>query len=243
MAHTLVSAQTGQRVYQQTAGAASVRQADVYFRALVDLGNGDVAGIEAAQARPLPLAGTDSLMSRPADTVEPGLILPQDPLGVWGNVIRHPAAYLVRGDLERTAEALGATVDAPASRIIVMYDMSVLLTDPGRALDVLLAAKRRGARVLVDNFNMDDPPARFMEMLPADILRLDIRRLPWHWDDARREEAITSLVRFAGNLLMDVAAEGVKSIGQRIELKQLGIRYGQGRWLRDMAGVLSGNGA
>lgn len=241
MAHTLASAQTGPRVYPQTAGAVSTRQADVYFRALVDLGNGDVAGIEAAQARTL--AGTDNLSLRATDTVEHGLTLPQDPLGVWGNAIRQPAAYLVRGDLEHTAEALGATVDAPVSRIIIMYDMSILLADPGRALDVLLAAKRRGARVLVDNFDMDDPPARFMEMLPADILRLDIRRLPWHWEDARREEAMTSLVRFAGNLLIDVAAEGVKSIGQRIELKQLGIRYGQGRWLRDMAGVLSGHGA
>lgn len=239
MAHTLASDQTGQRVYPQTAGVTSARQAAVYFRALVDLGNGDVAGIEAAQARTH--VGPDNPPLRVIDTGEHGLTLPQDPLGVWGNEIRQPAAYLVRGDLERTAEALGATVDAPASRIIIMYDMSVLLADPGRALDVLLAAKRRGARVLVDNFDMDDPPARFMEMLPADILRLDIRRLPWHWDDAHREEALTSLVRFAENLLMDVAAEGVKSIGQRMELKQLGIRYGQGRWLRDMAGILSGH--
>lgn len=240
MAHTLASAQKGQPVYPQTSGVANARQAATYFRALVDLGNGNVAGIEAAQARTI--SGTDNRMPRPADTVEHGLAMPQDPLGVWGNEIRHPAAYLVRGDLERTAEALGATVDAPASRIIIMYDMSVLLADPGRALDVLLAAKRRGARVLLDNFDLDNPPARFMEMLPADILRLDIRRLPWHWEDARSEEAMASLVRFAGNLLMDVAAEGVKSIGQKIELKQLGIRYGQGRWLRDMAGILSGHG-
>ena len=242
MAHTFASAQTGQRIYPPTADAASARQQGyVYFRALVDLGNGDVAGIEATQAR---TAGNqDGLPLRPAVTAPPGLVADHDPLRAWGKAIHQPTAYLVRGDLEHTADELGASVQVPPDRIIIMYDMSVLLADPGRAIDVLLAAKRRGARVLLDNFDLDNPPARFMEMLPADILRLDTRRLPWHWEEAHRQEALASLVRFAGNLLMDVAAEGVKSIGQRTELKRLGIRYGQGRWFRNATGFLSDKSA
>lgn len=236
MAHTFLLTQTGQRTLPQAAGVATVGQGTVYYRALVDLGNGGVAGIETARARTAPrVEGAPLRLAGPA---ERGQATGHDGLGAWGQEVREPAAYLVRGDLARTAAGLAAAVGAPADRIIVMYAMDVLLADPGRALDVVVAAKRGGARVLLDNFDLDDPPARFMELLPADILRVDLRRLPWHWDEARRQDTMASLVQFADNLLMDVAAEGVQSIGHRRELKQLGVRYGQGRWRRDTAGIL-----
>jgi len=236
MAHTIISAAAGQLTLSQAAGDVAVRQEPLYFRALVDLGNGDVAGIEAARAKSL--ADPEVPTPRLADPTTRDLVSRHDPLGAWGREIREPAAYLVRGDLDRSAADLAATVGAAPGRIIIMYDMAVLLADPGRAIDVLLAAKRRGARVLLDNFDLDNPPDRFMEMLPADILRVDTSRLPWHWDEERRQEIMSSLVRFADNLLMDVAAEGVQGSGHRQQLKQLGVRYGQGGWRRDTSGIL-----
>ncbi|MHC1789803.1 EAL domain-containing protein [Solidesulfovibrio sp.] len=241
MAHTFILGDPGARALGRTvSGPAAVPSGNLFFRALVDLGTGGVAGIEAARAnaarRPLTSARAVGSGRR---VHGPG----HDPLGAWGGEVRDPAAYLVRGDLTASAAQLAVPLGVSAGRIIIMYDVSALLRDPARALDVLLAAKRAGSRVLLDNFSMDDPPARFMEMLPADILRLAPRQMPWHWDEARRQEAVSSLVRFADNLLMDVAVAGVQSSLHQRELRQLGVRYGQGGWRQDTAGVLPDPGA
>ncbi|KHK03515.1 EAL domain-containing protein [Desulfovibrio sp. TomC] len=235
MANTFSQTQTGCPVSKAPAASAIVGQGIIYFRALVDLGNGGVAGIEAARDR---RAATESMPCRPVAATGRSLAQGSDALGAWGSEVREPAAYLVRGGLGSSAAGLGAAVGVNAGRVIIMYDVAALLADPARAIDTLVAAKCGGARVLLDNFDMDTPPARFMEMLPADILRVDPRQMPWHWDDAKRQEAMASLVHFAGNLLMDVAVEGVHSIGHRRELKQLGVRYGQGGWRRDTSGLV-----
>ena len=236
MAHTFAPVLAGHQALSSPGGIATAGQGMLYFRALVDLDSGDVAGIEASRAQTATDEATSSL--RLSDTAPSNLAPGHDSLAAWGDAIRQPAAYLVRGDLDSSAAVLAGAVDVHPDRIIIMYDMAALLLAPGLALDVLLAAKRRGARVLIDNFDLADPPARFLEMLPADILRVDPRRMPWHWEEEQRQETMASLVRFADNLLMDVAAEDVQSIGHRLELKQLGVRYGQGTWRLDTAGIL-----
>ncbi len=207
---------------------------DVFFRALVDLGTGGVAGIEAARVKPLvrdvyapaigPFGGVASTAA--------------DALGAWGEAVRDPAAYLLRGAVDADAAAVAARLGLAPERIIFMYDMGPLLAEPFRAIEALVAVKRAGSRILLDNFDLGDPPARFMELLPADILRVAPRRMPWHWDEARRQDTMVSLMRFADNLLMDVAVEGVENSGQRREFKRLGVRYVQGGWRLDTLGLV-----
>ena len=235
MAHTFSRTQPGRPVSYASACSATAGRGPIYFRALVDLGNGGVAGIEAARNRQARLDPVSFLAGTALASLQtPG----HDVLGAWGSEVREPAAYLVRGDLTTSAAGLGASFGVKTGRVIIMYDVAALLADPARAIDTLVAAKRGGARVLLDNFDMDNPPARFMEVLPADILRVDPKQMPWHWDAAKHQEAMASLVQFADNLLMDVAVEGVQSIGHRRELKQLGVRYAQGGWRRDTSGLV-----
>lgn len=205
---------------------------DVFFRALVELGNGGVAGIETARHLPARLEDRPHRLGAWAGVEAGG-----DALAAWGRELRHPAAYLLRGD-PMAPDGMGAAPSVTPNRIIAMYDVERLLADPARSLDALLAAKRRGVRVLLDNFDMETPPVRFLEMLPADILRVALRRLPWHWDESVRLEAVASLVRFAENVLMDVAVADVGSRSCRQAVRRLGVRYAQGAWRRDTAGVV-----
>lgn len=236
MAHTVDQAGLAVQGLRSLAADADVVRKDIYFRALVDLGDGGVAGIEAA--RMLGARHEDASL-RPAGWAVPG---DDDALGAWGRELRDPVAYLLRGDHQEASGGFGVSLGVLPERIIAMYDVAVLLTDPGRSLDVLLEAKRRGVRVLLDNFDLDNPPAWFMGMLPADILRVTPRQLPWHWDEAKRLESMSSLVQFADNLLMDVAVAGVECNSYRLALKRLGVRYAQGVWRRDTAGVISATG-
>lgn len=236
MARTLLKYTPGTSGPTRTRGEDDgVAGSGVFFRALVDLGTGGVAGIETARER----AGRRDAASFFPEGLAQGLASSaSEALGAWGREVREPAAYLVRGDLTTRPERIGAPLGVAAGRIILMFDVAVLFREPGKSLDLLIACKRAGARILLDNFDLDDPPARFMEMLPADILRVAPRRMPWHWDDARRQEVMASVLGYAGNLLMDVAVEGVDGGGQRREFQRLGVRYAQGRWRRDTLGLI-----
>ncbi|MGE4535583.1 MAG: EAL domain-containing protein [Desulfovibrio sp.] len=202
--------------------------AGTFFRTLVDLGTGDVAGIESVEAQnpwkdllDRHLDGPiEWLASRDADLAD----------------LQEAAAFLVRCDLTLQPRRIAATLGLDPGRAILMFDVAGLYGDPGRALNLLLDCKRAGARILLDGFDLENPPARFMEMLPADILRVAPRRMPWHWDTAKRRELLASVLSFADNLLMDVAVEDVSSGGQRQEYKRLGVRYVQGCWRKDIAG-------
>lgn len=208
---------------------------DIYFRALVDLGTGGVAGIEAASARHIrtdtPSGRLANWCGRPAQPHE-------EALSAWGREVREPAAYLVRSLPGSHVAAVAGRFDVAPEKIILMFDVTSLLAQPTSALETLIAGKRAGARILLDHIDLVDPPARFIEMLPADILRVNPSRMPWHWEDDRRAATMRSLLDFAGNLLMDVAVEGVDSDGQCQAFKRLGVRYAQGGWRRDHLGLV-----
>lgn len=196
----------------------------------MDLGTGGVAAIEAT-AGALGRAPVFSDLPRPLRRVPASLC-------AWGREVREPAAYLVRARPDTRADAIAAGMGVPPEKIILMYAVTSLLAQPTAALETLVAGKRSGARILLDHIDMADPPARFLEMLPADILRVAPDRMPWHWEEERRLATMESLLSFADNLLMAVAVEGVDNEGQRRTFKQLGVRYVQGGWRRDHLGLV-----
>jgi|GEM_PF-1930520 len=208
----------------------------VYFRALMDLGTGGVAAIEASSSRRA--FGMHSMWRLPGAFSRSWRGGGPAALCAWGNEVREPAAYLVRAFADTRVDAVAAAMGVPPEKIILMYAVTSLLPQPTAALETLIAGKRSGARILLDHIDMADPPARFLEMLPADILRVAPDRMPWHWEEDRRVAAMESLLCFAGNLLMDVAVEGVDNEGQRRTFKQLGVRYVQGGWRRDHLGLV-----
>lgn len=215
-------------------GTAGIERG-IYFRALMDLGTGGVVAIEAASAR-LVTAEYAHGQSRP--WASRPLRADAAYQCAWGHVVREPAAYLVRACCNTRADVVAANMGVATAKIILMYAVTDLLAQPTAALESLIAAKRSGARILLDHIDMADPPARFLEMLPADILRVAPDRMPWHWEEDRRLATMESLMGFAGNLLMDVAVEGVDNEGQRRTFKDLGVRYVQGGWRRDHHGLV-----
>ena len=207
----------------------------LYFRALMDLGTGGVAGIEAALARHI---RGDAPSGQVANWCGRSARAHEESLSAWGREVRDPAAYLVRAEPGSRVAAVARHLAVAPEKLILMFDVTRLLAQPTSALETLVAGKRAGARILLDHIDLVDPPARFIEMLPADILRVTPSRMPWHWEDDRRAATMRSLLGFAGNLLMDVAVEGVDSDGQCRAFKQLGVRYAQGGWRRDHLGLL-----
>ena len=222
-------------IYTWLGSKATAAEGDVYFRALVDLGTGGVAAIETAFARHI---RCDTL---PARGYQFSIRPPKrwcDHLSAWGREVREPAAYLLRANPATRLDQQGAYRGIAPEKIILVYNVTELLAQPTAALESLIAGKRSGARILLDHIDLANPPARFLEMLPADILRVVPSRMPWHWEEEQCEATMASLLAFADNLLMEVAVEGVESDGQRQALKKMGVRYAQGGWRRDHLGLV-----
>jgi len=131
------------------------------------------------------------------------------------------------GPLERAPELLAKSGVAP-SRLMFFFDVDSLMERPADALDLGIGLKRRGLGVGVDNIDPAFAPYNFLEMFPADVLRLRLRDAGGLKGDGELAQWLSSVSAFADNLLMDVAVEGVENAGQYKLIKSLGCRYAQG---------------
>ncbi|MEA5089751.1 hypothetical protein [Solidesulfovibrio sp.] len=233
MAHTLFQwPYPAARLEGPAAAITSRFRGEVYFRALVEIRSGTVAGIETAPAREVDATA-------PAHRHPATLERSEGAHAGLARKGRDGAASLVRARLDLLPQRIRETYGVAPARVILMFDVGELFAQPTRSLELLVACKRVGARILLDNFDLDTPPARFMELLPADILRVSPGRMPWHWDMDRRHQALEEVLAFAGNLLMDVAVEDAGAESKRPAYKRLGVRYVQGAWRREAAKTAS----
>jgi len=97
-----------------------------------------------------------------------------------------------------------------------------------RAIEQFLLFKRFGFRLGIDIDDLDQAPGPFIEMLPADVLRLGALDTMTRTSDPDSAGELLAFTRFAENLLMIPAASGVQSRGQLNTLRSLGMRFGQG---------------
>ncbi|MEX2292834.1 MAG: EAL domain-containing protein [Acidimicrobiales bacterium] len=95
----------------------------------------------------------------------------------------------------------------------------------------LLALRKRGVRVAVDDAGSGGSrPTRMLNLAP-DLIKVD-RELIFGIDlDPVRRSLVASLVRFASETGAEVLAEGVETRDELDAVRALGVRYGQGYFL------------
>lgn len=127
----------------------------------------------------------------------------------------------------RIARRCGLQGIAP-KRFCLFFPDTLCLEHGMRAIEQLLLFKRHGFRLGIDIENLDAVSGPFIEMLPADVLRLCPLDTMTRTSDPDAAGELLAFTRFAENLLMTPAASGVQSRGQLNTLKSLGMRIGQG---------------
>lgn len=128
---------------------------------------------------------------------------------------------------ERLSRAV-RDMDQDAARFCLFFSYSICKALGFRALEQLMSFKRRGFRLGVDIDSLDDASGPFLEMLPADVLRLGALDTMTLTSDPDGAAELASFTRFADNLLMIPAASGVRNRAQLSMLRQTGMRFGQG---------------
>jgi diguanylate cyclase (GGDEF)-like protein len=97
-----------------------------------------------------------------------------------------------------------------------------------RALDELAALRKRGARLVLDDFGLGNSGVTQLLRLPLDGLKIDQKFVQRLGTDPRADEMIRATVSLARSLGYTVIAEGVETAEQATLLRRLGCGGGQG---------------
>jgi diguanylate cyclase (GGDEF)-like protein len=218
----------------------------VHYQPLVDLGTDRVMGVEALVRWEHPQRGLVSPASFIPLAEQSGLIVPlgdwvletacrqarawreQDPtsnlvlsVNLSGRQFGHP-------DLLGAVLAILDRTGLPPSALELEITESVAMEESEATMRTLRALRDVGVRLVLDDFGTGYSSLAYLKRLPLDSIKLDrafIADLGVH--DANIP-IVSAVVALAHGLGIDVVAEGIETVEQRVLLESLGCDRGQG---------------
>ncbi|MDQ3814709.1 MAG: EAL domain-containing protein, partial [Armatimonadota bacterium] len=128
--------------------------------------------------------------------------------------------------VERIEEILQET-GLEAACLKLELTESVIMENPN-ATDLLNELNARNIKLYIDDFGTGYSSLGYLHRFPIDTLKIDrsfISRMSLQHEKA---EIVSTIIRLARNLGMNVVAEGVETEEQLAQLKELQCQYGQG---------------
>jgi diguanylate cyclase (GGDEF)-like protein/PAS domain S-box-containing protein len=225
----------------------------VAYQPIVNLGSGDVAGIEALARWRDSQLGDVSPIEFIQVAEDTGLI---HELGHW--VIEQACADLTRWRSARGAEAYVSVNVSPrqldsekfASSVILSlrnHDLApsalvlevtegVLLVERGR--QTLRELRAHGVRVAIDDFGTGYSSLSHLRQLPVDMVKIDQAFLHPREDNAADPDFLRAIVRLAETLSLVSICEGIETIDQLSDVQAAGCGYGQGQFFAEPGPVM-----
>jgi diguanylate cyclase (GGDEF)-like protein len=229
------------------ATAVQAGQLRLDYQPVVNLGTGEIAGVEALvrwEHPTLGRLGPDDFIPMAEETGEIGSI------GCWvlDTASRHVAGWRrshgTAGDLwvsvnlstlqlssDRNLAALERILAHPASqsdKVILEVTESALATSADGGVAALNRLKSFGVRIAIDDFGTGFSSLSTLAVLPADILKIDRAFLSGLPGDAPATAMLEGILEVARKLDLAVIAEGIEDTGQLDLLRSLGCDMGQG---------------
>ena len=138
------------------------------------------------------------------------------------------ARNLLDESLPGTVLSMLESTKVPVSKLTLEITESVIMDDPHRALEVLIALDKIGVVISIDDFGTGYSSLGYLKKLPATEIKIDksfVMEMDRNSDD---QTIVHSTIELAHNLGLSVVAEGVSSRQTWDELKRLGCDIGQG---------------
>ncbi|MBW3534942.1 MAG: EAL domain-containing protein [Gemmatimonadetes bacterium] len=152
-------------------------------------------------------------------------VLPEEKLSVAVNL---SARHVAQGDiLEAVADVLSRAGMTGADLHVEITETSLMrgLEEVERSLRRL---KETGVQVHVDDFGTGYSSLAYLCRLPIDRLKVDRSFVSLMEESAENLEVVSTIIRLAHNLSMDVVAEGVETEEQLALLREMGCDMVQG---------------
>jgi diguanylate cyclase (GGDEF)-like protein len=144
-------------------------------------------------------------------------------------------AQVVSGTLLADVEAALAGAGLPPSRLQLEITESMFVSDHVRVTPVFEELRRRGLRILLDDFGTGFSSLAYLGKLPIDVIKIDQSFVR----NAERNgfAIINAILSIARALSLEVTAEGVETPLQRSVLSSIGVERLQGYLIaKPMAG-------
>ncbi|MEC5181905.1 putative bifunctional diguanylate cyclase/phosphodiesterase [Arthrobacter sp. CG_A4] len=219
----------------------------LHFQPKIDLGTGDVRGVEALVRWEHPALGLlqpDTFLKRfeeaglmPALT---GVVLGQalDQAAIWASQERQlsvavnlSASSVMDSGLPAQVTAMTAARGLSPSALVLEITEDVLVADRNRACTILAALREMGVRIAVDDFGKGYSSLSYLRELPIDELKLDKSFILTMMDDARATALVVSTIDLAHSLGLEMTAEGVEDARAYRALSDYGCDLAQGYFM------------
>lgn len=105
---------------------------------------------------------------------------------------------------------------------------SAYMANPEMMGEIIERLHAAGFIILMDDFGSGYSSLNTLKQIDIDVLKLDMKFMPNGEDNGKSERILSSIVRMAGWLGMDVIAEGVETAEQKQFLESIGCGYVQG---------------
>lgn len=129
---------------------------------------------------------------------------------------------------QRVAAILEETGCPPEALTLEVTENSTMV-DGEMIMETLRALKGLGLRLEIDDFGVGHASLTFLREAPVDGIKIDRRFVSQLWVDQRDQAIVSSMVRLARGLGLDVVAEGVENGEQSQRLARLQCFTQQGR--------------
>ena len=227
--------------------AIELEEFAVYYQPIVDLQSGKVWGVEALVRWQHPERGLLEPKEFIATAEQSGLIVPIGELVLkqaceqakeWQERYSHiqplvmsvnlSARQLHCLDLARTVEGALQESGLEAGYLSLDITETVYVRASEGNIATLDELKRLGVQISIDDFGVGYSSLSYLKRLPADDLKLDQSFVAGIRRNAKDTAIVQTLIDLAHTLGMKVIAEGVESIDQAEQLKEMGCELAQG---------------
>ena len=219
----------------------------VYYQPIVSLENGQLAGFEALIRWQHPERG----FINPADFIplaeDTGLIVP---LGLW--ILRKACQQLSKWQWQSPANRslfmsvnLSSKQVAQAGLVDQIRDIlkethvearhlkleiteSAVMDNAETAVQLLKRLKGLGVQLSIDDFGTGYSSLGYLHRFPVNTLKIDRSFVGRIGEADENFEIVRTIVSLADNMGMEVVAEGVETLSQLMQLRNLKCQYGQG---------------
>ncbi len=116
----------------------------------------------------------------------------------------------------------------PPTSLKVEITESMVMSDIESVARTLGHLKALGINVSIDDFGTGYSSLSYLHRFPISTLKVDRSFVSSMTHNAESLEIVRTIVVLAGNLSMDVVAEGVETVDQAALLRQMNCEYGQG---------------
>ena len=129
--------------------------------------------------------------------------------------------------IQHIDQVLKATNLTPQSLKLELTE-SAIIDHPDLANTTLQALKQRGIEICVDDFGTGYSSLAYLHRLPIDVLKIDRSFISRMEQDKDQIAIIQAIMTLATHLNLEVIAEGIETVDQLSQLKQIKCHSGQG---------------